>query len=95
MAAYLYIEIHRIRDPVEYQRYVAAARPIVQSHGGRYVLTSERVWAFSGDAPPARVVLIRFPNQQTLRQCFGSAEYGAIAPLRELAAESRAIVIED
>jgi len=95
MAAYLHVEVSRIHDPVMYRRYVAAARPLVQTSGGTYVLTSNHVSALSDHEPPERVVLIRFPDRQSLDRCFRSADYAAIAPLRESSTESRAIIIED
>jgi len=95
MSAYLLAEIQHIRDPATYQRYVEAARPIVEKHGGTYLLRSDKVSAISGLSSPERVLLIRFPDQQTLAACFGSKEYKEIAPLREQSTESRALVIED
>ena len=95
MAAYLLAEIQRIIDPATYERYVQAARPIVERHGGAYVLRSDRVSALSAASKPERVLLIRFPDRQALASCFSSREYMEIAPLRERSTESRALVIED
>jgi len=82
-------------DHDQYARYVAAARRIVQAHGGVYLLTGNRVSTLSGEPPPERVVVIRFPDRQALDRCFASREYREIAPLRERSTESRALVIED
>lgn len=95
MPTHLLVEIRRITDQAQYERYVAAARPIVRSHGGSYLLTCNHVSTLSGETPPERVVLIRFPDRQALDRCFGSAEYAKVAPLRESSTESRALIIED
>ncbi len=95
MAAYLLAEIQRIIDPALYERYVNAARPIVEQHGGTYVFCSDRVSAVSNESKPERVLLVRFPDRQALASCFSSQEYTEIAPLRERSTQSRALVIED
>ena len=94
MASYLYVEIRRVTDPDQYGRYVDAARPIFEAHGGEYVFVSNQVSILSGEAPPARVVLIRLRNRAALEQCFSSRDYGEVAPLRETSTESRALVID-
>ena len=95
MAAYLLAEIQRITDPEMYRRYVDAARPIVVKHGGAYMVCSDKVETFSGESAPERVLLIRFPDRQSLAACFQSKEYTEIAPLRETSTDSRALVMED
>jgi uncharacterized protein (DUF1330 family) len=95
VATWFLAEIQRITDRAAYKRYVDAARPLVEQHGGSYVLRSDRVSAVSGESSPERVVLTRFPDRQSLAACFSSQAYAEIAPLRERSTESRALVIED
>lgn len=94
MATYFLAEIFRVTDAQVYKRYVDAARPIVEKHDGAYVLRSEKITPVSGPNRPERIVLIRFPDKQSLMTCFNSREYLEIAPLRESSTESCAFVIE-
>ena len=94
MAAYLVIDAETT-DPEVFAQYASAARKIVESHGGEYVLTSERITPASGDWSPKRIVVIRFKDKASLDGCFASPEYLAIAPLRFRSTRGRAVIAED
>jgi len=94
MAAYLFAEVTKIVDAEKYQRYIDAARPLVEQAGGEYLAVTDHAVAPGAASHPVRVVLIRFPSRAAMEGCFGSPEYRAIAPLREHSIESRALVFE-
>jgi arsenate reductase (thioredoxin) len=93
VAVYFIAEISII-DRDLYARYVEQVRPIVERFGGRYLARSGKVTPVSGGWTPERIILIEFPSERELAQCFDSQEYRAIAPLREQSTRSRAIVVE-
>jgi uncharacterized protein (DUF1330 family) len=41
-----------------------------------------------------RIILIEFDTAEQVERCFGSAEYLALAPLREQSTTSRAIIVD-
>lgn len=90
MSVYLVIDI-KVHDAPVYSEYITRARPIVESHGGRY-LTRGSAEPFAGDWRPERVVIIEFPSAEDVKRCFGSPEYAAVAPLRQRSTVSRAIL---
>jgi uncharacterized protein (DUF1330 family) len=93
MATYFIVEVLQIKDEAMYKRYADAAQPIIEKHQGEYMIRSNDVTLVSGTSKPERVILIRFPNDQALKECFDSAEYREISPLRLQSTESRAFFI--
>jgi uncharacterized protein (DUF1330 family) len=94
MSAYLILDID-VHNQELYARYVAQATSIIEKAGGRYLVRGGRVTRLSGEWLPKRLVVIRFETVQQAKDCFASPEYRKIAPLREEAATSRAVIVED
>lgn len=93
MAIYFMVEVLHVKDESTYRRYTEAARFIIGQCGGEYIIQSNEVSLVSGALKPERIVLIRFPDEQTMKTCFNSSEYGKITPLRERSVEARAYII--
>lgn len=93
MTAYLILDID-VHHEALYARYVAQATSVIEKAGGRYLVRGGRVVTLSGDWHPKRLVVIEFDTVEQAQQCLSSPEYRAIAPLREQAAVSRAIIVE-
>ncbi|AGW11969.1 DUF1330 domain-containing protein [Megalodesulfovibrio gigas] len=95
MAAYLVIQTLSITDPDTYDQYRAQARPLIEAAGGEYLLVGKTVHPYSGDWSPLRVVMIRFKDVATLKACFDSPAYRAIAPLRKASVVGQSVIVED
>ena len=93
MATYLIIEVTRVKDEAQYQRYVQAARAIVKKHHGEYLIRSRDIQLVTGTTKPERLILVKFPDAQTAKTCFYAAEYGTLTPMRERAVESGAFLV--
>ncbi|HOO77523.1 MAG TPA: DUF1330 domain-containing protein [bacterium] len=93
MPFYLIIAVD-VADAETYSEYVRKVSGIVAKHGGKYLARGGEVIPISGGWNPERVVLIEFPTEELVRRCFRSPEYLEIAPLRERATRTKAIVVE-
>ena len=93
MPVYMIIE-SRVKDLTKYQQYIAAVPPIVAKYGGRYVVRGGTITTIIGDWKPERVIVLEFPAEANIKAWLASAEYKAIAPLRDEGAELRAIVVQ-
>ena len=96
MATYLIININ-IPDKNDrglYDEYIARVRPVVESHGGQYIVRSDQVAPFAGTWQPDRVIVIRFDDREQLDKCFSSPEYLAVKTLRESSVETTAFIVE-
>ena len=78
----------------EYDDYIRQVRPIVEAHGGKYLVRTEQVSHLSGERTPQRAIVIRFDTREQLDACFSSPEYGAIMSKRAESVDSRAIIAE-
>ncbi|UCH38907.1 MAG: DUF1330 domain-containing protein [Gammaproteobacteria bacterium] len=83
MSAYLMVDT-QIENPEGYEEYKKLAKPIVEKYGGVYrvrggamdVLESE-LWT------PTRMVVIEFPDMDSVRAFVNSEEYAPVKPLRQ------------
>jgi uncharacterized protein (DUF1330 family) len=87
-----------IPDPAHrapYDDYIAKVRPIVERYGGEYLVRSENIRHVAGEWTPDRVIVIRFPDMQTLQNCFASPEYKEIEELRISTVKASAVIVAD
>ena len=83
----------KINDSVMYEKYVQKVHPILIKYEGDYVVQTNNIVPLSGNWNPERIVIIKFPSKDKLRECFGSEEYKSIAELRINSTESRTILV--
>jgi uncharacterized protein (DUF1330 family) len=83
MAAYLIAE-HKITDVDKFKEYATKVGPMIAKHGGRYLTKpgSHRL-PEGGHWNPERVVIIEFPNMDSLNAWYKSAEYQPLIALRK------------
>ncbi len=93
MPAYVVAEIS-VTDPARYEGYKALAPAAIAAHGGRYLARGGEAVLLEGGPPPARVVLLEFPDVEAARRFHGSAEYAAAIEARRGAATMRSFVVE-
>lgn len=93
MAAYVIgaIDVH---DPETYARYREGVLPIVEAHGGRFLVRGGTQFVLEGDWPGGRTVVIAFPDRPAAEAFYRSAAYQAVLPLRQAASTGRLIVVD-
>lgn len=74
---------------VEYAKYGAAVRPIVEKLGGRILFSGQAAFCFLGNADWDSVALVEYPTKETLLQMVQSPEYQAIHHHREAGLEGQ------
>jgi len=83
-----------VTDPEAYKQYAAAVPAIAAKFSGKYLVRAGQTVAVEGDPPGGRIVVIEFDSLAAARSFEDSAEYQAIAPLRQKAARSRVFLVE-
>lgn len=83
-----------VTDPVAYRDYVAAVTPLVEEHGGEYLVRGGHAETLEGVAPGERVVVIRFPSLAAAREWYFSDEYAEVKRLRQAASTSVQTLVE-
>ena len=82
-----------IRDPQQYQRYVAANAEPLRKYGARFLVRGGRSESVEGTAR-SRNAVIEFPSYQAALDCWNSPEYKAAIEIRESIATMELLVIE-
>ncbi len=76
-----------VKDGVKFQEYAQKAGATFAAHGGEPVLRGKAAGVLSGIADHETVGIIKFPNLAAIAAWYGSADYQAIIPLRDEAAD--------
>jgi uncharacterized protein (DUF1330 family) len=82
-----------IRDPEQYQRYVAANAEPLRKYGGRFLVRAGRSESVEGTAR-ARNAVVEFPSYQAALDCWNSPEYQAAIKIRQPVSTIELLVIE-
>jgi len=83
-----------VKDPERWQVYRERVPATLAAWGGEVLLRGRRVALLAGQHGHTDSVVIRFPDAQAVSAWYGSAEYQALIPLREAAAEMVLICYE-
>jgi uncharacterized protein (DUF1330 family) len=85
MAAYLIAE-HIITDAAKFEEYRAKVGPMMAKYGARYLTkgTGHKM-PEGGHWKPERVVIIEFPDMESVNAWYNSAEYQPLIALRKAA----------
>jgi len=92
MAGY-FVANYRINDQAEYQKYLAAVRPVMAAHGAENIVVDRDSELLEGSAGQVTVV-IRFATKAAARAWYESPEYRAIRDLRTDNTEGVGVIAE-
>ena len=93
MAAYL-IGQHKVTDQAAFEEFRRKAVPMIEGHGGRFIVRSQSVEVLDGEWAPNRVVVIEFSDMAKLRSVFEAPEFQELAELRREAGTGVVLAIE-
>ncbi|NMM44312.1 DUF1330 domain-containing protein [Rhodospirillaceae bacterium KN72] len=82
MPAYIVGNI-TVTDPEAYKEYAAKAPETIYGHGGKYLVRGGAFEVLEGDWQPDRLVVLEFPDAETLKTWYYSDAYQAILPIRQ------------
>lgn len=96
MKAYFIVSV-QAGDPAKralYDGYIQKVRPVVERHGGKYLVRTERIGYLSAHWQPDRLIVVEFPDREALDRCFASDEYREIMHLREGSVQADAVIVD-
>ena len=93
MAAYLIASIH-VHNPAGYDDYRNHTQPIVEAHGGRFLVRGGKVHPLEGDREIERFVVIEFPSVDQARAFYESDDYQRVLPARTSNADTEMFIVE-
>jgi uncharacterized protein (DUF1330 family) len=73
-----------VRDWDWYREYRSVTEPLVEKHGGRYLIKGGRNETLEGDEPPGdALVLIEFPDREAAERWYRDPGYARMIQLRK------------
>ncbi len=92
--AYILIDT-KIKDHIAFEDYKAAAKPIVEKFGGKYLTRGGKMDLVQRDLwVPVRIVLIQFPSMTSAHNFLESPEYAPVKEMRLANANTTLVVLE-
>lgn len=92
MSAYLIADTH-ITDHQTYDEYKRQVAPTIEKFGGRFLARGGPHEVLEGTWQPARLVVIEFPDMDTLKAWYSSPEYAPLLALRQPAATDHLVAV--
>lgn len=93
MAAYL-IADNEITNEAEFAEYARQIVGVIEGNGGKFLARGGPTEIVTGDRTPHRVVIVEFESLVQAEGCVNSAEYKAIASLRDRSSITTTILVE-
>ena len=92
--AYILLDT-KINDPIAFEHYKAAAKPIVEKFGGKYLIRGGKMDVVQKDLwAPVRIVLIQFPSMTAVHDFLDSPEYAPVKDIRLANTNTTLLVLE-
>ena len=82
-----------VHDPDGYREYVERDTPILQGHGGRFIVRGGTAETVEGDSLQRHVV-IEFPSPEAARRAYDDPAYQEVAEIRRRTSTSTIILVE-
>ncbi len=93
MAAYLIADVD-VTDAATFEEYKRDVPATEQRYGGRYLARGGATKVLEGDWQPHRLIILEFPDMDSLMRWYESPEYARLKAIRERSAHTRIIVLE-
>ncbi|MXW29220.1 MAG: DUF1330 domain-containing protein [Gammaproteobacteria bacterium] len=93
MPAYLIANVD-VQDADSYAGYGAQVPGTLEAYGGRFVVRGGASEVLEGEFQPKRVVVLEFPDMETLKAWYDSDAYQGIVGIRWEAATASVIAVE-
>jgi len=93
MPAYIYASIE-VHDTATYEIYRDQMPAVLAAHGGRYLVRGGATTVLEGPGVPLRQVILEFPDMDTLKTFYHSADYQRLVAVRQNAAKGTLFAIE-
>lgn len=82
-----------VRDPEAYKEYIERDTPILEAHGGRFIVRGGDSAVPEGETHERHVV-IEFPSYAAARAAYEDPAYQEVAEIRRRTADSVIILVE-
>jgi uncharacterized protein (DUF1330 family) len=93
MAAYVIADIE-IQDDAGYAEYRSQVAATIEKYGGHFLVRAGAHQTLEGNWTPGRVVILEFPDMESLKNWYHSEDYAPLIKLRQGASTGSLIAVE-
>ena len=93
MPAYMIVDLD-VLDAERFEGYKREVAKFIHKHGGEYIVRGGELEVLEGTWKPKRLVVMRFPNRQAIRNYLSDPEYQALFQLRQEVARTNAVAVD-
>ncbi len=93
MAAYIIVQVD-VTDPETFETYRAQVPATLVPFGGEFIIRGGDMEILEGEWPIRRCVVIQFPDKESAKGWYASAEYQGPKALRQASANTNMIVVD-
>ena len=93
MAAYL-ISDGEVTDSALFAEFAEGILPVMDAHGGKYLVRGGATQVVGGDFTPHRLVVIEFESMERLQALIESPDYLRMAEIRDKSSNSNTIIVD-
>ncbi len=93
MPAYVVANVE-ITDPEGYADVKRGVLETIETHGGRYLARGGEVEVLEGKWVPRQASILEFPDYESAKRWYESAEYGPLKSIRLRTAKSELVLID-
>jgi len=84
-----------MRDASWVAEYGEKIRPLLEKHGGRYLVRGGQMETLEGDAPlPSSMVVLEFPSVEHARAWYHDPEYAPLIRLRQSGSDAELVLVD-
>ena len=94
MPAYCIVDVIEDLDEQRMAEYRSRVSPVVERHGGTYLVINGRTEVMEGDWRPTHPVVIEFPSMERAVGWYESDDYRELRELRQGASRGTVVFIE-
>jgi uncharacterized protein (DUF1330 family) len=93
MSTYLIGDV-TVKDPAAYEQYRKEVGDLISRHRGEYVVRGGDIEVVAGDWRPNRLVIVKFPDEQSVRAYLSDPVFHKLGELRGRAIKSHIVMVE-
>ncbi len=94
MPAYVIADLRQVTDLDKLMEYGRLTSPTIKAHGGRYLAAGENIEVLDGSWESDRLVILEFPDMETVRRWYNSEAYQPLIAIRQAASRGALVAIE-
>lgn len=94
MSAYFVVDQYEVTDPETMKIYAAGVMDTIHHYRGKAIVRGGAFEVREGDWTPRRIIILEFPDMDTLKAWYDGPEYAELKAMRLASSNSNAVMVE-